>query len=140
MSNHVNDTFKIFKNFSIPKSDNTVAKLLKIFRARLIAGEVFWLAMVSAVKFDNQSAAMAGKIGNISTNWYLPAKMSVCVFEQSKLLPQLLLRIGNIAAKLTSQLVSHLPTPTPNPSPQGGGECICSLIPLPLVGARLRAP
>jgi hypothetical protein len=49
-------------------------------------------------------------------------------------LPQPLLRIGNIAMKLTSQLVSHLPTPTPNPSPQGGGENIFGLVPLPLVG------
>ena len=109
MSNHINDAFKIFKNLGIPEPDNAVAKSLKLVSTRLIAGEVFWFAMLAAIKFDNQSAAMAGKVGNISANWNLAAKMPVCVFEQSKLLPQLLLRIGDIATKFTRKLVSHLP-------------------------------
>jgi len=134
VSNHINDAFKIFKNLGIPEPDNAVAKSLKLVSTCVIAGEVFWFAMLAAIKFDNQSAAMAGKIGNISANWNLAAEMPVCVFEQSKLLPKLLLRISNVAAKLTSKLVSHLPTPTPNPSPQGGGGLNYICIPLPLVG------
>ena len=107
MSDHVNDTFKIFKYISIPEPDNTVAQSLKLGSARFVVGEVLWFAVLPAIKFHNQLATMTGKVGNKSANWHLPAKVPVCVFEKPKFLPQLPLCIGNVAAKFTRELVGH---------------------------------
>ena len=107
ISDHVNDTFKIFKYISIPKPDNTVAQSLKLSSARFVVGEVLSLIVLPAIKFHNQLATMTGKVGNKPTNWHLPTKVPVCVLEKPKLLPQFLFRISNIAAKFTCELIGH---------------------------------
>jgi hypothetical protein len=63
--------------------------------------------MLPTIKLDNQSATMTCKISNVSSNWHLPAKMPRFALEKPKLLPQLLLRVGDIAAKVTRELIGH---------------------------------
>ena len=132
---HINGTFKIFKNIGIPKSDDTISVFLQFIGSLLIINKALRFVMLPTIEFNDQLAIVAGKVRDIFSNWNLAAKVTVLTFEQPKLLPQLLFCIGNVAAKLTSKLVSHLPTPTPNPSPQGGrGMNITSESPSPLWG------
>ena len=119
---HINGTIKVFKNIDIPKSNDTISVFLQFIGSLLIINKALRFVMLPTIEFNNQLAIVASKVRDIFSNWNLAAKVTVLTFEQPKLLPQLLFCIGNVAAKLTSKLVSHLPTPTPNPSPQGGGE------------------
>ena len=122
---HINDTVKVFKNIGIPKSDDPISVFLQFIGSLLIIDKALRFVMLPTIEFNNQLAIVARKVRDIFSNWNLAAKVTVLTFEHPKLLPHLLFCIGNIAAKLSRKLVSHLPTPTPNPSPQGGGEKNC---------------
>ena len=107
ISNHVNNTLKVLKDFRIPKSDDAVTLFLEFICSLLITEQVSWRPMLPAIEFDHQFAVMAGKVGNTSANWRLPAKMAIFRFEKPQLLPQLLFRLGDVAAKFTRKLVGH---------------------------------
>jgi hypothetical protein len=104
---HVNRTFKILKDVRIPEPDNAIAEFLQFMSSFLINKKILRFIVLTAVKFDNQLAIVAGKVCDVCSNWNLAAEMAILVLEQPKLLPQLLLRISNITAKFTRELIGH---------------------------------
>jgi hypothetical protein len=80
------------------------------------------LAMLATIEFHDQLWIVAGKVRDVSGDWYLPAEVPPFGLEKPELLPQHAFRSRRVVAKGSREMVWHHPTPTPSPSPQGGGE------------------
>ena len=88
MSDHVNNTFKILKYVRIPKSDNAITLFPEFICSLLITAQIFRLVVLPTIKFNNQLATMAGKIGHIIANRDLSPEMPVLGLKKPELLPQ----------------------------------------------------
>ena len=63
--------------------------------------------MLTAIKFDNQFAIVTCEVCDACPNRNLAAEMAVLNLEKPELLPQLLLRLSDIAAKFTREPIGH---------------------------------
>ena len=73
----------------------------------LIPENILHFIVLTAIKLDNQPAIVTGEVRDVCPNRNLAAEMAILVLEKPELLPQLLLRLSDIAAKFTRELIGH---------------------------------
>jgi hypothetical protein len=81
VSDAIHYAFETFEDINVPEPYDAVAVMSKLLRTFLIV--LSSVSVLPSVELNDDFGIVAGKIGNISGQWHLPAEVTPFGFEQA---------------------------------------------------------
>ena len=147
LSDGLKNAVKIFKNFVVPKPQDSIAFRLEPVGSLSIALCVLRVVVLTAVKLEDEFGVEAGEIDDVFADGHLPPKTKSIHLFAAQVMPEFSFRLGRIGSQIACTLVRHelsllykVEAPPPQPSPfKGEGESVLPALPPPRGGRSARS-
>src|SRR6476660_2906398 len=109
VTDRINNAFEVLKHVDVPKPQDTKSFCFKNSGSLIVADQSGRCIVLAAIEFDDEPALVTSKVSDEPRYRNLPTKMTAFGLEHTQLVPEPLLGIGKIAAKVACEVIGHCP-------------------------------